>query len=429
MTPAVRFDKVSKKFSLDIARPRSLQEIFVQRRIRAEADYFWALQDVSFTIEPGEHVGLVGTNGSGKSTLLKLMSRVIQPTTGTIETHGRVAGLLELGTGFHPDLTGRENIFLNASILGLSRAETKRRLDEIIDFADIGQFIDVQVRNYSSGMVVRLGFAITTALEPEVLLIDEVLAVGDADFQRKCITRLEDLQAQGVTLVFVSHGMAQVQQLCQRAIWSSHGNVVADGEVEAVAGHYLDSVAPAATRRRAPEVETSKSNNRWGNYLAEVRKVEFLDQHGDGLPYFKTGEPLTVRIHYVAHTRIDHPAIGLAIYRHDGVHVTGPNAARDGTELAYIEGAGYIDYVLDYLPLTQGVYEFSAVIYDHDSIQAYDHQHRMFPLEVRARGMAPQEGVVHFRAEWRPQPLPASDNIVVQTAREFHRAADQREVD
>ncbi|MBI5567870.1 MAG: ABC transporter ATP-binding protein [Chloroflexi bacterium] len=406
MTPVIQFERVSKKFSLDIDRPRSLQEIFVQRRLRAEADWFWALRDISFTIEPGEHVGLVGTNGSGKSTLLKLISRVIQPTTGAITTHGRVAGLLELGTGFHPDLTGRENIFLNASILGISRTAIKRQLDDIIDFADIGPFIDVQVRNYSSGMVVRLGFAITTALVPDVLLIDEVLAVGDADFQRKCITRLEDLKTQGVTLVFVSHGMTQVQQLCQRAIWISHGHVVADGEVEWVAGRYLDSVASAGTKRRTPEVTTSSSINRWGSYLAEVRIVEFLDQYGNCPRYFKTGEPLTVRIHYVSHTRIDHPTIGLAIYRHDGVHVTGPNATRDGTELAYIEGAGYIDYVLDYLPLTQGVYEFSAVIYDHDSIQAYDHQHRMFPLEVRAPGLKPDEGVVHFRADWRHTPGP-----------------------
>lgn len=408
MTPAIRFDKVSKKFRLDIARPRSLQEMFVQRRVRAEAEWFWALKDASFAIEPGEHVGLVGMNGSGKSTLLKLMSRVIQPTSGSIETHGRVAGLLELGTGFHPDLTGRENIFLNASILGLSRAETKRRLEDIVEFADIGPFIDMQVRNYSSGMVVRLGFAITTALEPEVLLIDEVLAVGDVAFQRKCITRLEDLQQQGVTLVFVSHGLEQVKRLCKRAIWISYGAINADGDVDLVGGAYLDAQSPDKNKH-APQPKIA-ATNRWGNQLAEVTQVEFLDRNGTCPPYFKTGDPLTMRIHYLAHTRIDRPTIGLAIYRHDGVHVTGPNATRDGTELAQIEGAGYIDYILDYLPLTQGGYEFSAVIYDHDSTQAYDHQHRSFPLEVRARGLQPQEGVVHFRAEWRHTPLPPANS-------------------
>ncbi len=405
MTPAIRFDKVSKKFGLNIDRPRSLQEIFVQRRLRAEADYFWALQDVSFSIEPGEHVGLVGTNGSGKSTLLKLMSRVIQPTSGTIETHGRLAGLLELGTGFHPDLTGRENIFLNASILGLSRAETKRRLDEIIDFADVGQFIDVQVRNYSSGMVVRLGFAITTALAPEILLIDEVLAVGDADFQRKCISRLEDLQAQGVTLVFVSHGMTQVQQLCQRAIWISHGKTVADGEVEAVAGRYLDSVAPASNKRRASQASAQK--NRWGTYQAEITRVELQNAAGEYPPYFKTGDFLRLRLHYQAHSRIERPTFGLAFYRRDGAHVNGPNSFSEGYHIAAIEGPGYIDYNIEHLPLNSGLYELTVAIYNHDSTLAYDHQHRAFQLEVRAPSLWAEAGVVHIPATWQHVPQTA----------------------
>jgi ABC-type polysaccharide/polyol phosphate transport system ATPase subunit len=402
LTPAVRFDNVSKKFSLDIARPRSLQEMFVQRRIRAEAEWFWALRDVSFSIEPGEHVGLVGTNGSGKSTLLKLMSRVIQPTSGAITTQGRVAGLLELGTGFHPDLTGRENIFLNASILGLSRAETKQRLEDIIEFADIGPFIDVQVRNYSSGMVVRLGFAITTALEPEVLLIDEVLAVGDADFQRKCITRLEDLQAQGVTLVFVSHGMAQVQQLCQRAIWISHGRIVADGEVEAVAGRYLDSVAPAAAKRHAPQVDTQI--NRWGTYQAEITRVELQNAAGECPPYFKTGDFLRLRLHYHAHDRIEQPTFGLAFYRRDGAHINGPNSLSEGYPIEAIEGRGYTDYIVEHLPLNPGAYELTVAIYNSDSTLAYDHQHRLISLEVRAAGLWSEGGVVHIPAAWQHVP-------------------------
>jgi lipopolysaccharide transport system ATP-binding protein len=411
LTPAVRFDKVSKKFNLDIARPRSFQEVFVQRRLRAEADAFWAIQDMSFTIEPGEHVGLVGTNGSGKSTLLKLMSRVLEPTSGTIEMRGRVAGLLELGTGFHPDLTGRENIFLNASILGLPRAEIRRRLDDIIEFADIGPFIDVQVRNYSSGMVVRLGFAITTALAPDVLLIDEVLAVGDADFQRKCISRLEDLQTQGVTLVFVSHGMAQVQQLCQRAIWISHGRIVADGEVESVAGRYMDSTAPASTKRHAPQVVApttqTKQTNRWGTYQAEITRVELQNAAGECPPYFKTGDFLRLRLHYQAHTRIEQPTFGLAFYRHDGMHVNGPNSVSEGYHIEAIEGRGYTDYLIDRLPLNPGTYELTVAIYDRNSKLAYDHQHRAFPLEVRGIGLWSEAGVVHIPASWQHVPLDA----------------------
>lgn len=407
MAPAIRFNNVSKKFNLDITRPRSLQEIFVERRVQPESDVFWALRDVSFTIEPGERVGLVGTNGSGKSTLLKLMSRVLRPTSGTIETHGRVAGLLELGTGFHPDLTGRENIYLNASILGLKRSETERRIDDIIDFADIGPFIDIQVRNYSSGMVVRLGFAITTALDPEVLLIDEVLAVGDADFQRKCITRLEDLQRQGVTLVLVSHGMAQVQQLCQRAIWISHGHLVTDGEVEAVAGRYLDSVAPSAAKRRAPQVETQ--GNRWGTFQAEITQVEVLNAAGERPGHFKTGDFMRLRMHYHAPTRIEQPTFGLAFYRRDGVHVNGPNSASEGYPLAAIEGRGYMDYIVEHLPLNAGVYELTVALYNRDSTLAYDHQHRLISLEVRAASLWPEAGLVHFPSVWQHVPLEAED--------------------
>ncbi len=377
-------------------------EMVIQRRIRAQANDFWAIQDVSFTIEPGEHVGLVGTNGSGKSTLLKLMSRVLRPTSGTIETRGRVAGLLELGTGFHPDLTGRENIFLNASILGLSRSETKRRLDEIIDFADIGQFIDVQVRNYSSGMVVRLGFSITTALQPDVLLIDEVLAVGDQNFQRKCITRLEDLQAQGVTLVFVSHGMTQVQQLCQRAIWISHGRVIADGEVESVAGRYLDSVTPAASKRRAPQVEARE--NRWGTFQAEITRVELLDEHDSTPAYFTSGDLLRLRLHYVAHQRLESPAFGMALYTPNGTRLNSPNSFAEGYDIPYIEGVGHVDYTLESLPLNAGLYELTAAIYDRDISVAYDHHHRLYTLHVQARADYAEEGAVHFPASWTHVP-------------------------
>ncbi len=397
MTPAVRFDKVSKKFSLDIDRPRSLQEMFVQRRLRAEADWFWALRDISFSIEPGEHVGLLGTNGSGKSTLLKLISRVIPPTTGTVATHGRVAGLLELGTGFHPDLTGRENIYLNGSILGISRAAIKRQLDDIIDFADIGPFIDVPVRNYSSGMVVRLGFAITTALQPEVLLIDEVLAVGDQNFQRKCIARLEDLQAQGVTLILVSHSLGQIRELCDRAIWISQGELKADGDTDLVAAEY--SNAQLASEKKLTVVETSQ--NRFGTHQAEITRVELLQADGTTPLYFTTGETFQLRMHYRTHERIEWPTFGLAFYRRDGAHVNGPNSVRDGYEIPYLDGAGSVDYVIERLPLNPGRYELTVAIYNHDSTMAIDHHHRLYPFEVRSRTDWNEEGVVHISAQWQ----------------------------
>jgi ABC-type polysaccharide/polyol phosphate transport system ATPase subunit len=400
LSPAIQFEQVSKKYQLGSERPRSLQEAFVRRRLQGQRQTFWALHDVSFAIAAGEQVALIGANGSGKSTILKLMSRVIDPTSGSIAAHGRIAGLLELGTGFHPDLTGRENIFLNGSILGVPRRDIVRQLQAIIDFADIGPFIDVQVRNYSSGMVVRLGFAITTLLQPDILLIDEVLAVGDQNFQRKCMDRLAELQTAGVTLVFVSHTLDQVRRLCQRAIWLDHGVVRADGDAEEVTGAYLDEQVPAQRPRFKPQFG-AVSHQRWGTFQAEISEVELFNRDGVCPPYFKTGDYLCLRVHYLAHQRVERPAFGLAFYRRDGTHVNGPNSVRDGLEIPFIEGSGWVDYTIERLPLNQGEYELTVAIYDHDSTQAFDHQHRLYPLEVRSASLWLEEGLIHMAAGWQ----------------------------
>jgi lipopolysaccharide transport system ATP-binding protein len=228
---AVSFERVSKEFRL--LKTRSLQDTFVNifnKEMRGRYQ-FWALQDVSFAIKPGETVAILGPNGSGKSTILKLISRIIDPTRGVIRVSGRLSALLELGAGFHPDLTGRENIYLNGSILGLGRKVMNEKLDSIIAFADVGQFLDVPIRNYSSGMQMRLGFSVAVHVEPEIMLVDEVLAVGDYSFQLKCLDRIREMQADGVTILFVSHDFEAVENLCTRAIWLDEGKLQTQGSV------------------------------------------------------------------------------------------------------------------------------------------------------------------------------------------------------
>ena len=229
----ITFENVSKEFKLSKLRVRSFQEIFVNlfnQEARGKHQ-FWALKDVSFSIKAGETVGILGANGSGKSTILKLISRIIDPTQGVIAVSGRLSALLELGAGFHPDLTGRENIYLNGSILGLDRKAMNKKLDAIIAFADIGEFIDVPIRSYSSGMQVRLGFSVAVHVEPEIILVDEVLAVGDYEFQLKCLDRIRQMQKQGVTILFVSHDFRAVENLCTQAIWLEEGKLRAQGDV------------------------------------------------------------------------------------------------------------------------------------------------------------------------------------------------------
>ena len=230
MSEIIRFERVSKKFSLHRERPRSFQEqlIYVFQRKYTPSETFWALQDISFTVDRGESVGLIGPNGAGKSTILKLIARILQPTSGHIWVDGRVGVLLELGAGFHPDLTGRENIFLNGSILGLSRPDIRRKMDDIVAFADVDQFIDVPVKHYSSGMYVRLGFSVAVHASPEVLLIDEVLAVGDQGFQIKCVEKIGELQRRGVTILWASHDLNMTQSLCTRVIWIESNRVLMD---------------------------------------------------------------------------------------------------------------------------------------------------------------------------------------------------------
>ena len=241
MTAAIQFDNVSKRFTLRHERRRSFQEAalaFLRGRGNSREE-LWALKDVSFAVERGKTLGIIGPNGSGKSTALKLITRILEPTSGQVDVQGRVSALIELGAGFHPDLTGRENVYLNGSLLGFSRREMEARFERIVEFSELEKFIDVPIKHYSSGMHMRLGFAVAIHVDPDVLLIDEILAVGDQAFQRRCLDKIGELKSQGVTILFVSHDLEAVQDLCDQAIWLEDGRIQAEGLAREVVDYYL----------------------------------------------------------------------------------------------------------------------------------------------------------------------------------------------
>lgn len=414
MTTAVEFSRVSKHFLLHHARPRSFQELLlhsIYRRQTQTSEEFWVLRDVSFQLEAGTTIGLVGDNGAGKSTILKLMTRILEPDAGNIKTVGRIGALLELGSGFHPELTGRENIYLNGSILGLDRTTIRHRLDEIIAFAELERFIDVPVKHYSSGMYVRLGFAVAVNIQPDILLIDEVLAVGDQAFQQKCLRRINVMKKEGITIVLVSHSLSNIVGFCERAIWLKDGSVGGDGTASEIADAYMAYANEAFYRqqatsqvRGAASQETRRMDDeherRWGTRQAEIVKVELFDAQDETPSYFHTGDFFKLRIHYQADLRVNTPAFGLAFYRSDGTHVNGPNSVRAGCDIPYLDGSGYVDYVVEHLPLNPGQYELTVAVYNHNSTVAFDHHHRMYDFDVRSRTSWVEEGVVHIDARW-----------------------------
>jgi ABC-type polysaccharide/polyol phosphate transport system ATPase subunit len=409
MTTAIEFSHVSKYFRLDREKPRAFQDLFIslaQRKKNRQAQEFWALKDVSFDVERGETVGLIGSNGSGKSTSLKLISRIISPTAGTIAVNGRVTALLELGAGFHPELSGRDNVYLNATVMGLSRKEVEYKIDAIIDFAELRDFIDVPVKNYSSGMYARLGFSVSVHLDPEVLLIDEVLSVGDQSFQQKCNERMLNLRKKGVTIFLVSHDLDSVWRLCSRAIWLDHGAVRMDDAAHRVTEGYYKYVLEQSTTHEQVE---AWAENRLGSGEAHITDVEFLGEEMRPRRVFLTNEPLIVRMHYQADERIETPLIGLAFYHAgSGANLAGPNNTFADYRIPYIEGKGYVDYRLDRLPFLPGDYLVSTAIYDWDDTHRYDYWHQCARFTVVPGGTHERYGLVALEGRWDCSPSESS---------------------
>ncbi len=410
MTPIVVFEHVGKRYKLHHDRPRSFREVFVRRRlsgqpVMAEADTLWALREVSFAIQPGETVGLIGANGAGKSTALKLISRVVLPNEGQVQVHGRVAALLELGTGFHPELSGRDNIFLSGALSGMGREEMSRKFDSIVDFSELPAFIDIPVKHYSSGMFARLAFAVSIHVDPEVLLVDEALAVGDQSFQRKCLERIAELQRAGVTVCFVSHAADTVRELCTRVIWFDHGRVVADGAAEGVVRRYLDHSFGSGARLGdlAADIPTQQ---RWGNRRVTIERVRLLDGQGVPQPTFRTGSSFRLVLDYWAAEPVADVVFGMALQRHDGVHITGPNTHFAGLPLPQLHGYGTIIYDVPYLPLLDGRYDVSVSAHNSADTEMFDYHDRAYSFRVLNSEASAHEryGLMTLRGEWQHVP-------------------------
>jgi len=338
MPIAVRVESVSKQYRIYDRPADRLKETLTRGRWKAHRE-FWALKDISFKVEAGTTTGIVGPNGSGKSTLLQIITGTLEPTHGSVSIEGRVAALLELGAGFNPEFTGIENIFMNASLMGFSGAETENLLPEIASFAEIGDFIYQPLKTYSSGMYIRLAFAAAIAVAPQILIIDEALAVGDAVFQHRCMRRIKEMQENGTTILFVSHDPGAVRALCNRAILLNHGEKIAEGSPPDVLNRYQKIIMARQQQYEATAKPTERAANellerkvaplsyvyRHGDRSAEVLQVELLDGALRPIELVETGEPLLVRIVYVAHADLDDVVCGFLIRNRHGIHVYGTN--------------------------------------------------------------------------------------------------------
>ena len=394
MSAAVIVDDVSKQYRLYHERNQSLKAALM-RRARVKYEEFWALRDVSLDVPEGTTFALIGENGSGKSTLLKCMAHILRPEKGRIQTFGKISALLELGAGFHPELTGRENIFLNGSILGMSKKQLNQRFDEIVGFAGLEHFIDTPVKNYSSGMYVRLGFSVAINVDPEILLIDEVLAVGDAEFQRKCLEKFDDFRAAGKTIVIVSHALESVRNLCDTAAWLEHGQMRRIGNASEVIDDYL-------TESHADRAADGTHGARWGTGEARVEKMEVLDVSGEPVKRVCTGDTVIFRFHYKSDALIPKPVWGMALFTLDGVWVTGPSTREVGLFPDQLEpGAeGYVDLRVERLLLLPGTYDVSASLFNITGATVYDMRHRALRFDVEFGDPHEEYGFVSLGGNW-----------------------------
>jgi len=410
----ISFKNVSKKYNLGLTRT-SLPSVFsqwakqiVRRDVNTSANnkQYWALRSVNFELEKGESLALVGPNGAGKSTILKLLAKITNPTSGIVEVNGQLSALIELGAGFHPDLTGRENIFLNGTILGLTYKEIQRRFDEIVNFSEVEEFIDTPVKRYSSGMTVRLGFAVASCIEPDILLVDEVLAVGDASFRQKCIERIKILLNNGTSLIFVSHDMGLVRAVCEKAIYIEHGEIQHVG----ISGEVIDLYNHVLEKKRIKKLAGAGDGTDTGDGGVEITKMEVFDSEGKQVHEIYGDRPIEIHIHYISYQDIGKANAIVLIYRSDGLPCCNMRTHLDQFPVALEKGRGVISIKLDPLQLFGGMYYATAWVMNAEDSDGIAHGATdLFEVKNRTLGRGAHIAVFEPKREWRHRIIP-SDN-------------------
>ena len=393
---AVLVDGLGKRFRLTHDRNWTLKAtVLAGHRTRYEE--FWALRGVDLDIPHGSTFGIIGGNGSGKSTLLKVLAGILRPDEGAATVNGRLSALLELGAGFHPELTGRENVYLNGAILGFTSREIRRRFDDIVGFAELDRFIDEPVRNYSSGMYVRLGFSVAIHVEPEILLVDEVLAVGDHTFQKRCLDRFAQLKAEGRTIILVSHDLDMVGWLCEQTAWIQQGTLRAVGPSPKVIERFLDGAVDSPTRADP----SPSAPRRFGGLGPDdlVRAVDLVDANGHPMDRVGSGRPVRFRVRVDADQVGEPVTVALGLYRADGTHVASINsgaAARAADDAGTVE----VDYAVDSLAVQPGIYELSVALHDATMRRVFERHTHLVRFEVEPTGVDQQNGLVALGGTW-----------------------------
>lgn len=420
---AIEVHNLTKGFKVYLDKGRTLKEkILFQNRRRYEKRI--VLNNISFEVKKGEAIGLIGQNGCGKSTTLKLLTRIMYPDSGTIEMAGRVSSLIELGAGFHPDMSGRQNIYINASIFGLSRREIDARLDDIISFSELEEFIDNPVRTYSSGMYMRLAFSVAINVDADILLIDEILAVGDANFQAKCFNRLREIKASGTTIVIVSHSLGQIEQICGRSVWIHKGKIRAEGNPFEIHPMYVDFMGQkrqdiiekeqerkrekedAIFEKRRYEVENPdgqgrqnlEAKQRWGNGAARIQNISLFNCLNKASSVYATGEALTVKLEYKVFNAVKDAIFGIGIFRIDGFQCYGTNTRIENFGEFNLETDGTLQIVLNSIPLLPGQYWMDFAIESENGIPV-DYYTRACEFEIYSS--INDAGLVRIPLQWQ----------------------------